>query len=367
MKIIFISRSLSYECLSCGVADTSSKAFELGFINALKEKAEVAVLYLGGDKRNENVRGVQFVSGNPRWAVSILWMLGWLCRLRRADDVSVISTGYYPGLAFVLLVAKFFRLKSFSFVYDSHHLATARMPFLKKMAANLYFGMGFFLIRRISGLLVLNERFLQCNGIKIAYLKTRVGVSSEVKARGPENSVRSGPVRIVFAGTVNADNGTGLIIKALDLDRCLGVKFEVYGCGDGVEVLRNYAILDDRIEYFGRINERDLQKKILNADFLINLRDPCGESSKYAFPSKLINFMATGVPVISNVFPGLDSCYHKYLIEVDGFNEASLLITLQSLQRNELFSRVGFDAARYVSQHHRWDVIADEILSFIRG
>ena len=90
---------------------------------------------------------------------------------------------------------------------------------------------------------------------------------------------------------------------------------ELWLCGSGEmeEEIRAYAAQDPRIRFFGflpHVEAVQLQKK---ATVLVNPRTNQGEYTKYSFPSKTMEYMSTGTPVLTTVLPGMPKEYHPYV------------------------------------------------------
>jgi glycosyltransferase involved in cell wall biosynthesis len=98
-----------------------------------------------------------------------------------------------------------------------------------------------------------------------------------------------------------------------------------------------------------RANEYVLKEQ-LKAILLINPR-PIGEDfTKYSFPSKNMEYMASGTPVLTTLLPGMPVEYHDhvFLIKSDnllGIKEA--LIRVLSQDRLSLHKR-GINAKKFV-------------------
>ena len=281
----------------------------------------------------------------------------------------MLTTGYYPiEIGVVVAISKLFNIKSFCYIYDTHRCALPRMAAAKRCMADAYFMVGFFFAKMSAGLFVLNDAFIKADSIKTPYLKTKVGVNCFVENGDlcAENGCLVREKKIfVFAGTINSENGVTLLVEFLR--ECDKFNFEIhfYGDGEGSSIIRELSMIDDRVVFFGRISDSALQKKLIEADFLINLRDPEGISANYSFPSKLIKFMATGTPVISNRFPGLDSCYVSFIHLVDDYSVKALAKVMSSLLMLESDRAIGVGAKNFVNVNNDWNKISEELVKFM--
>ena len=171
---------------------------------------------------------------------------------------------------------------------------------------------------------------------------------------------------LVFAGTINPENGANILIEFVRQNTKVKFELHFYGDGESTSAIQALAEVDDRVKYFGRVSESELQEKLQCADLLISLRDPDGSSKNYSFPSKLINFMATGVPVISNRFHGLDDSYFEYLYIVENFDASSVAKKLLSILEIGKDMKLGDAARQFVRRENSWDQIADQLIEFMK-
>lgn len=118
----------------------------------------------------------------------------------------------------------------------------------------------------------------------------------------------------VYTGTLAARYG---IIDLVDAFMSLrNEKTELWICGDGdaKAYITRAAVRDPRIKYFGQVPRDvsvELQKK---GSFLVNPRPPDEEFTKYSFPSKIMEYMATGRPIIMYKLDGIPEEYDSFYI-----------------------------------------------------
>jgi glycosyltransferase involved in cell wall biosynthesis len=61
---------------------------------------------------------------------------------------------------------------------------------------------------------------------------------------------------------------------------------------------------------------------------MLNPRDPSWRGTPYSFPSKLLEYLTTGKPIISTRLPGIPAEYFEVLRPVDLVDQASFEATL---------------------------------------
>jgi len=117
---------------------------------------------------------------------------------------------------------------------------------------------------------------------------------------------------ILYTGTLDIRYG---IIDLLDaFTEINNENFLLWICGDGNSKNRiiEASKSDSRIKYYGVLPfERVLQLQ-RQATVLVNPRTPKGEYTLYSFPSKTMEYLASGIPCIMYKLPGVPSEYYKY-------------------------------------------------------
>lgn len=364
-KIIFITKSLDINCIDGCSIDSSSALFERGIVDALNRRINVNVIYLGvSDFDCVSVGGVSFFSINYKSVFGVILLIRKIFIIG-GYGFNILTTGYYPlETIVVVFLSKIMGGRSFFYIYDTHRQASNKMPMVKKFLVNIYFAIGFYFVQKSSGLFVLNDSFIKKKAIKIPFLKTKVGVEFNFRELKSRCSCKN-KIIFIFAGTINSENGVDLLINFLSRNKSIEFELHFYGSGDKLFVVQNLELIDNRVKCFGRIPDNLLQEKLENADFLINLRDPCGVSVDYSFPSKLIKFMATGTPVISNKFPGLDESYEKHLYVIDAYTEKALSEMIDNLLKINSSRIFGIAAKKFISKENNWSKISEDVIKFM--
>lgn len=86
----------------------------------------------------------------------------------------------------------------------------------------------------------------------------------------------------------------------------------ICGDGDGKEEIENAAKSDVRIKYLGQIPNEQVQVLQRKATVLINPRKNDSEFTKYSFPSKTMEYFASGTPTIMHRLEGIPEEYFQF-------------------------------------------------------
>ena len=104
--------------------------------------------------------------------------------------------------------------------------------------------------------------------------------------------------RIVLAGSLESFNGVELALESMS-HLPDGYELVVAGKGTIAPAVEVAAARDDRIVYRGVLEFDQLLELYRSADLLLNLRVTRAIDTRYFFPSKLMELLASGTPVLS--------------------------------------------------------------------
>lgn len=118
---------------------------------------------------------------------------------------------------------------------------------------------------------------------------------------------------------------TGKIEKWFGLDDLLsaftrinGSEYELWLCGPGdIEMVKNYSNKDHRIIYKGCLSHKEVLILQKQTTILVNPRHSFDEFTLYSFPSKTMEYMASGTPTLMCKLKSLPEDYYPYLFFFD--------------------------------------------------
>lgn len=118
---------------------------------------------------------------------------------------------------------------------------------------------------------------------------------------------------ILYTGTLAARYGIVDLLTAFEGFSRNDARLWICGDGDTRSVIENLAQRDPRVRYFGQVPRAKALALQRAASVLVNPRRPEGEFTKYSFPSKTMEYLASGKQVIMHGLPGIPPEYLKYL------------------------------------------------------
>ena len=102
---------------------------------------------------------------------------------------------------------------------------------------------------------------------------------------------------------------------------------------------------DARIKYLGFKNHEEILKYQRMATVLVNPRTNDGEYTKFSFPSKTMEYMASGTPVVMYRLSGMPEEYLEYLFIPNEETVQSLKETLEKVMNMDYKTLESFGKA----------------------
>ncbi len=135
------------------------------------------------------------------------------------------------------------------------------------------------------------------------------------------------PRKLIYAGSLERIYGIEHLCRAYLACQDIHSQLHIYGDGDFAQELQQLAQNHENICYHGNVVNEKVVKAELDAALLVNPRPSEGEYTKYSFPSKTLEYMVSGTPVLTAKLPGIPESYYEHLLffeEAEGGLEAAL-------------------------------------------
>lgn len=268
----------------------------------------------------------------------------------------------------VLLASKITKTPSVGIVTDVPSFLTSMTTNKTPLRSRLISTINSFVMNRFDSYVFLTE---QMNDLINTEQKPYVVIEGQVDINMAEtiNELRDKHEQRIclYAGALYKIYGLKLLIDAFIAAGIAGAELHIYGSGDFEEELKEICKEHPNIKYFGVVANDLVVKEQLKATLLINPRPTNEEYTKYSFPSKNMEYMVSGTPVLTTQLPGMPAEYepYVYLIEdetVEGL--ANALKSVFSLSREELHQK-GQEAKQFVLENKNNVVQARKMIEMI--
>lgn len=133
-------------------------------------------------------------------------------------------------------------------------------------------------------------------------------------------------INILYSGLISKRYGVFDLIKAFS--KLVGNNYSLWLCGvcstsDKV-LLDELIIKDSRIKYFGSLSVIEARRMQREASLLVNPRHSNEEYTKYSFPSKTMEYLASGTPTVMCKLLAIPQEYNDFLFyfteeSIDGY------------------------------------------------
>jgi glycosyltransferase involved in cell wall biosynthesis len=172
--------------------------------------------------------------------------------------------------------------------------------------------------------------------------------------------------RMVLAGTLATHNGVQVALDALALlsDDC---ELIVAGGGPVVSLVRERAERDTRVQYAGVLDVGTLANLYQSADLLLNLKLTQAVDTKYFFPSKFMELLGSGRPVLTTCAGHVADAYAEFVYLLRDETPAGLADAIRQIiaQGVEARERLAAHAREFVLREKTWDVQGRRLAAYL--
>lgn len=154
-------------------------------------------------------------------------------------------------------------------------------------------------------------------------------VSNGIVEFSERNVLNSFEKTIVFAGTVDKNNGIPLLLKAFSLLKDKTCKLIVCGSGECSALVEEASKKNPRVIYSGFLNQDSLSKIMAKATVFVSPRLPNGTAC-LSFPSKVLAYASYRVPIVTFYLGCYGSNYDGILFYPKTFDEVGLAKAIDS-------------------------------------
>lgn len=186
-------------------------------------------------------------------------------------------------------------------------------------------------LRKVSNEILYKDiQKIDCFVILTKYMADALGIENKpysviegmTKPRN-EDCIYEYPIKkFVYTGSLGEKYGIKELVDAFHKLEVQDVELIICGGGDTVDYIKTIAKIDTRIIYKGILTPDEVYNIQKDAYVLVNPRNSKEEYTKYSFPSKTLEYMTSGHPVLMYHLPGIPKEYDDYLIYFEEGEEA---------------------------------------------
>ncbi|HBT85779.1 MAG TPA: hypothetical protein DEB12_07725 [Porphyromonadaceae bacterium] len=173
---------------------------------------------------------------------------------------------------------------------------------------------------------------------------------------------------ILYTGTIDRRFGVINLIKAFHTLKNERYNLIIAGDGDSKSEIEYFSAIDSRVKYLGVLDRNKILELQQISDLLVNPRTPEGEYVKYSFPSKTMEYFASGTPTLMYRLPGVPKEYYDYCYTISDLGLETLAKEIQHIlakPKTEL-KEMGDKARNFILTKKNPHVQCDNILKFMK-
>lgn len=177
------------------------------------------------------------------------------------------------------------------------------------------------------------------------------------------------PRVIMYAGGIHKEFGIKRMVEAFCAAAVPGWELRIYGDGNYQNELKALTAKIESVKYYGVVPNSVVVTEQIKASLLVNPRLTDAEYVKYSFPSKTMECMASGTPLLTTHLPSMPKEYfdHVYFINdetAEGMKKTFLSILTKT---DEELHQFGRDAKAFILENKTNTKQAAKLTAFISG
>lgn len=141
------------------------------------------------------------------------------------------------------------------------------------------------------------------------------------------------PFHVAYAGAISVEYGLENLVLGFRAISDPTARLNLYGKGPLDEWVLEQCELDKRICHHGVVSHDDLMPKLKEASVLVNPRPAAQDFVRYSFPSKILEYMALGVPVVTTRLASLPKEYLHYVQLTDDDTVSALTAAMEIVRK----------------------------------
>lgn len=232
--------------------------------------------------------------------------------------------------------------------------------FQKNSVAHVYRLLG-----TIDGYILLTDQMADKLEIKVPYIVME-GIAP-TRGALPEKDNDDGNVKLLYTGSMNSQYGICVLLEAFSKIQNKNIRLDLCGLGNAEQTVKEYAARDNRIVFHGKVPHNEVLRLQSEADVLINPRQNTEEFTKYSFPSKNLEYLSSGKPLVAYKLDGIPDEYDDYIIYPQNNTPDELARVLDKLVTMDAAERRNFgDKAKcFVDKKKNYLAQTKKILNFM--
>jgi len=283
-----------------------------------------------------------------RFAACMVWGTRALRRWR--PDVLMIHGVHSPYLWYGVLSRRLTRAKSVVVVTDPPGVALPSDGMVIRTLKMIDIRLVKWALRSVDGVVVLTAPLATDFAPSTPSLVMEGILTTE--ARPASTPLPRSTFLAMYAGGLLDSYGVGRLVKAIQHLPNDQVRFAAFGKGPLDSWIDDQANEDVRIEKVQLVKREVVMERYATADLLVQPRPVNQDFVRYSFPSKLLEYMASGTPVLTTRLSGIPPQYGPYVYWIEDDSVEGIERSLRAVMLVAADERAakGHAAAKFVAE-----------------
>jgi glycosyltransferase involved in cell wall biosynthesis len=182
----------------------------------------------------------------------------------------------------------------------------------------------------------------------------------------PESYLPSNAPSVLYSGSVLLEFGLDTLLQAFSQVSNPQLRLHICGKGSSKRLI-DRARRDPRVKLLGCVSDEQLVKLARRANVLVNPRPNLPDHDNN-FPSKLIEYLSYGKPIVSSWTPGIHPAYRPLLMVVKENTADAFASKIRSALElsNERRTAHAVQCAQFIRKEKLWSYQAERLITWIR-
>ena len=233
----------------------------------------------------------------------------------------------------VLLATRLSPAKSVGIVTD---VPTKRAKKADSLKMKLYTRLSFSVLKSFDSFVFLTSAMNELINEKGRPFVVAEGLV-DIEESAEESKTEKYPQKVcLYAGSLKKIYGIGMLIDGFLKAGVENSALHIYGAGDFEEEIKKICEREESIKFFGIVPNSRVVEEEKKVSLLINPRPTDEEYTRYSFPSKNMEYMVSGTPLLTTCLPGMPQDHKEHIFLIEEESAEGIATALR-----EIFSHTG--------------------------
>ena len=310
-----------------------------------------------------------------KFIVGLIYLCRWNVRNRNMKKTILLYGSNSSLLYSAIIVSQIFRIKIIGVLTDPPGISLPDEGVVTRFFRKIDRQLLITAYSRIDGIIALTEALVDRYSFTKPSMILEGIISEDSVANFSRYSQKIPPKEdgavftVLYAGGISEDYGLGLLLESMQFIKKKHFKLKICGWGPMVAAVEEYSCADNRIEYLGNLAQKELTLQMLQASVLINPRPSKDNFTELSFPSKTIEYLASGKPVLCTRLKGIPEDYYQYLVAIEDETPAGIAAAINKLRKKpeEELLRIGNRGKCFVENNKNESRQGKRIHEFIKN